>query len=317
MRRRAPHHWLWLLAIGLLAAPAARAEPRLAYVKGRMIYTARAADGRDQRPVCAGGSPCISHDGRCVAYTRDDGAPGINATRTIVVRDLASGRETDLPNDTRRQVFAALWSPDDAWIAYNALGDAGWQVAVAHPDGGAFHRLTDKLPNHDRGYFLAGWNLHDGAVLAHDGQVAVQLDPDTGGLAWTRPVGQFTDDLSAGSETRFTVSADGRQVIYVHSADEKELPDLALLSTSPYYLVIADFLGGKARRVTPERFTVFSFYVGADGASVFLSGVHARDVRPRRSGDGLDMKERLYRCDLRSGRLTLLAADGEELSVSR
>ncbi len=302
------------LLVFLLIPQTIHAEAVLAYVKGRVIYTARAADGQHEQKICVGGSPCISHDGRFLAYTRTNGAPGNSSTRTVVVRELANGKETDLPTGTGRQVFGALWSPDDSWVAYNALGNESWQVAVAHPDGTAFHLLTDKLDAHDVGYFLAGWNLHDGAVLAQNCRLATQLDPATGKVAWTRSVTQLTGGQSASSDTRFTVAVDGQRLIYTRPVDKEEIRHLTDPSCC---LVLADLTTGTARRLTPEKFGVLAPYVSTDGESIFLCGFGPQDVRPRRGGDGVDVKPRLYRFDLGSGKLKPLVEGGEEPSVSR
>ena len=316
----------WLLLTCLLAPPVAYAEPRLAYVRDNIIYTARASDGRDERRVCPGERPCLSHDGRRLTYLHLNGPPGTNPlpTSTVVVRDLAGGAQTDLPAalGPRQDANEASWSPDDLWIACTVLTVESWQVAAVHPDGSGFHLLTDGLDGHERGYFLAGWNQHDGALLAHNGKTVVQLDPATGSVAWTRPLADLIGaSTAAEGVASFTISADGRQLIYARDTDEQEIPDLGVLSMMSSCLAVADFPAtGTFRRVTPKGFTVSGPCVSPDGASVYLSGVRARDIHPyrRRGIDGLDMKQRLYRYDLGTGKLTpLVFREVTYLSVSR
>ena len=311
----------WLALLGLFAPLVARAEPRLAYVKSRTIYTARARDGKGEKRVCKGLYPCISHDGRFVAYLRDGGPARFDpatSTRTVVVRDLASGQEVDLPNGPHHQAGDARWSPDDTWVDYSAEAEKGWQVAAAHPDGSGFHFLTDTLPNPETGYFMAGWNLHDSAVLVHNYQVALQLDPATGQAAWTRLLSQLTGEEHGSSAAQYTISVDGR-LISTRPTETPEIPAL-MTNMSCDYLMVADLADVKPQRLTPKRFAVLDPYVSTDGRSVYLVGIRGREVKVKRGGDdgdNLDVKQRVYRYDLPTGKLTPLVEEGAYPSVSR
>lgn len=230
----------------------------------------------------------------------------------MVLRDLASGKETDLPSPgPHPDAGPASWSPDDTWVVYGVSTEAAGQVAAVHPDGSGFHLLTEGLDGDGGGYGVAGWNLHDGALLVANRQTTVQLDPATGAVAWKRPLVDLVGAFTAGAEpASFTISPDGRQLIYARDTDEQEIPALGDMAEMSNCLVVADFpTTGTWRRVTPKAFAVGSVCVSLDGTSVYLEGTPARDMHPfvRRGWDGLHTKPRLYRYDLATGKLTPLA----------
>ncbi len=316
------HHCL-LLCAGLVVISTGRGEALLAYSHGEAIYTARAADGQGAKRVCAGNDPCISNDGRFLAYTRTDHAPAkakhrasddSAAPRVIILRDLASGKETPLPSGGAQQVYGALWSPDDAWIACNVLTGKNWQVAVVHPDGSGFRVISEKLDSKSEGYFLAGWNLHDKAVLVENLNTLAQLDPATGGVAWQRPVKGLTGEESCDSGLRCMISADGKLLVSTRSVDDDEFTNLDGPSA---YLVLTDFPDGKPRRVTPKKFDAAMPWLDATGTTIYLRGFGERDVQTVKGTDGVKLKTRIYRYDVPSGKLTPLVEGGETPSVSR
>ena len=86
------------------------------------------------------------------------------------------------------------------------------------------------------------------------------------------------------------------------------------------YLMVADLADVKPQRLTPKRFAVLDPYVSTDGRSVYLVGIRGREVKVKRGGDdgdNLDVKQRVYRYDLPTGKLTPLVEEGAYPSVSR
>jgi Tol biopolymer transport system component len=62
---------------------------------------------------------------------------------SIVVVDLSTGRSQDISagsNDTLNETPS--WSPTGDWIAFQVKTDDGYRIALVHPDGSGFHRLT-------------------------------------------------------------------------------------------------------------------------------------------------------------------------------
>lgn len=297
-------------------------ESLLAYSRGDTIYTASARDGKNLKKICRGEEPCISSDGRFLAYTRYGALPPKDqrtgqqgaAPRSIIVRELAGGKETVLPVGDATQVYGAIWSADDTWIAFN-LGDGkSEQIAVAHPDGSALRTLTDKLNSKNDEYSLMGWNRHDGGVLVRNMETLVQLNPETGDVAWRRPIKEVTGEEGASSCTCCTISADGKLFLATREVDKDEFNNLDGPSA---YLVLADFPGGKPRRVTPVKFDVTTPWLESSGGSVLLRGFREKDVTVPRAGDNVKLKTRIYRYDIRTGALTPVTKDGDCPSASR
>ena len=109
---------------------------------------------------------------------------------------------------------------------------------------------------------------------------------------------------------------DGQRLVYTHTTDPEEIPYLARGADSPCYLAVGDLAAGGTRRLTPKRFNVVTSYVSTDGGSIFLWGFRRQDGKVLRDG-GVEIKQRLYRCDLLTGQLTPLVEGGEWPSVSR
>ena len=101
-----------------------------------------------RRDFAKGSSPSASPDGRFVAYVanpyerRDEPLPKDVADRCgerlIVLRDLATGKETEFESDfSRAQFFELYWSPDSGMIASATLGaDVAHAVVLDITSGG-------------------------------------------------------------------------------------------------------------------------------------------------------------------------------------
>lgn len=319
--RRALLGGLCLLA-GVVLPGSARAESLLAYHQDGTIYTASALDGKNPKKICRGDDPCISDDGRFLTFTRNGALPAKDkrtgqqgaAPRSIIVRELATGKETTLPANGATQVYGAMWSADDTWIAFNHLDKKSWQVAVVHPDGTALHTLTGKLDTKGEGYYLAGWNQHDGGVLVQNLETMAQIDPAKGEVSWQRPVKELTGEDGASSDMRCTISADGKLLVATRYVEDDEFDNLDGPSS---YLVLKDFPDGKPRRATPEKFDVATPWLESGGETVLLRGFTQRDITPVRNSDGVRLKTRIYRYNIPSGKLTPLMKQGEYPSASR
>ena len=307
---------LYFCALLACAVGAAHAESILVFEKKDAVYTA-SADGRNPKKICAGNHPNISPDGRFVVYTvttkepakKDGGAP---FSRALRVRELATGSDHVLPTADAKQVDAAQWSPDGRWIAFEILQEH-WQVAVIKPDGSGLHILTDKLEN-PRGndHFLAGWNLQQNALLAEDLTTLTQISP-AGEVAWRKPLDAAIGGDATGSDMHCTISADGKTLVTTHQAVDDEFKNLDGPSA---YLVSLPLPDGKAERLTPKVFDVYSPWVDPKGEFVLFRGFGQKDVTTSKHSDGVKLSYRIYRFNLRTKAMVPLVEGGDYPSMS-
>ncbi len=113
----------------------------------------------------SGTEPALSHDGKFLLYTRSDSKTG--PERSIVLYEVDTGRSREIAGNNARQ---AVWSPDDARIAYLKFDGTIWQVWVAAVNAPEKATLLSPL-NLDA---LHGW-VNPTTVLAMDMQNAYWL----------------------------------------------------------------------------------------------------------------------------------------------
>jgi TolB protein len=301
-----------------------RAEPTIAFSKEESIYTA-SADGENVKKICDGSDPCISPDGRFIVYTKttdrtppkpkdaeDDGS-GASFTRSLCLRELATGQERTLPTGKAQQVYGGLWSSDGQWIAFNLLLK-GWQVAVVKPDGTELRVLTEKLtPKEDNDFFLAGWNYRQQQVLVQDLETMAQISP-TGTVTWKKTVKEVIGADSPGSYLRCTISSDGGTLIANHQVLTDEFKNLDGPSS---FLVLVRPPGGKVKRVTRKRFDVASPWLDPAGQFILFRGFAENDVVPLKEPGSIRLKVRIYRFDMRTELMAPLIEGGDTPSMSQ
>jgi dipeptidyl aminopeptidase/acylaminoacyl peptidase len=125
----------FLLALGLLIQPAARAQHSAAAAGvptiDELISLKRA------------GSAAISPDGQWVAYTVRDTNWDENAYHTeIWLADAKSGELRQLTSHAKKSSTSPAWSPDSTKLAFATDRDDKRQVYVIDPRGGEARKLT-------------------------------------------------------------------------------------------------------------------------------------------------------------------------------
>jgi dipeptidyl aminopeptidase/acylaminoacyl peptidase len=120
-----------VLAIGLVAQPAPRAQQAAAPTIDELISLKRA------------GSPAISPDGRWVAYTiREANWDDNNYHTEIWLADAATGETRQLTNHAKKSSAAPAWSPDGTRLAFATDRDDKRQIYVIDPRGGEAKKIT-------------------------------------------------------------------------------------------------------------------------------------------------------------------------------
>jgi Tol biopolymer transport system component len=81
-----------------------------------------------------------SPDGRFIAFQADSKN---FTTGSIVVGNVANGRAVEISGATGFALNETpAWSPDGRWIAFQVKTADGYRIALMHPDGSGFHRIT-------------------------------------------------------------------------------------------------------------------------------------------------------------------------------
>jgi TolB protein len=121
-----------------LAADAAQASARIAFVRGKELYVMN-ADGSDQRPLAQNVQPVTpawSPDAQAIAFvTNRDGNPEI-----YVVNADGTGQRNLTQNPTRDG--APVWSPGGRTIAFARWLDSEPEIFVTSIDGSGQRNLT-------------------------------------------------------------------------------------------------------------------------------------------------------------------------------
>lgn len=173
-------------------------------------------DTPDVRYITAQGDP-FSPDGRFLAYTGNDRAPG---DQDVLIRDLESG-EVRRAYAGGGRVFVGYWSPDGArvsaaeWIE----GNSDHIVYLVPADGGPARRLTPEGVTAT--YWLGPW-LPDGSgiiVRSNAGREftgLATLDATTGELAWLDTPDWEVEEVALSANGRvlaWTVNVDGASLL--------------------------------------------------------------------------------------------------------
>jgi Tol biopolymer transport system component len=79
------------------------------------------ADGSDQRRITKGTQPCLSPDGKTLAFVRNG---------VIWLHDMESGKEAQATPRNWRAAVNPAWSPDGKKVLMNAKIVAGWRIAT-------------------------------------------------------------------------------------------------------------------------------------------------------------------------------------------
>lgn len=223
------------------------------------LATAVARMGR----VGSCGSPSFSPDGERLAVVCDlSGLPQVWAV------DAVGGWPAQV-TASDDQVGRVLWSPDGAWLAFEAAsgGALDHQIWLVRPDGTELHRIT---PNQGESNNLNGWS-HDGhgVLLSSNRRSAASTEPFL-----YDPATDTTELLTTGDGLSFAqdLTRDGHRAVIWRMKNRGD-NNLYLLrrgpDTTPAELLLTPHEG-------PGAFG--SGHFSPDGGTVFLASNADRDL---------------------------------------
>lgn len=238
---------VWLLAINnIFGQTKGTSAFDFAYQKEGKIYV-YSDSTKTSSLATEGTNPCISPDGRQVAYTwypeRD--------VRQVFLVDLQTRKTKKLPinNDN---FYGARWSLDGKYIAFNVFNGSTWDIGLIDTDNN-FKIITGKLTS-GKGAYSPSWTTDSKNIVVHDLESIYVLQLD-GTITDTYSVKAITKEHYVSSNTRFVLSADKKLLIFNGFSEDKgfEEPADAVYSY--------DFASGEIFRITPNGLFCFDYYL--------------------------------------------------------
>ena len=227
-----------------IAVTSAQAQPKsydYAYVnkKGICVY---AVYGKTEILIDAAGSdPCISPDGKKLAYTATDK----QGERFIAVTDLNSKKKI-IFNTKSNNCYGPMWSPNGQYIAYNVFNvqNSSWSIAIIDSGNTSFKVLTASLPQS----YSPTWTADNKNIVAQDMEKVYLFDLD-GTVVRSYKISDMTKDLSPSSADRFQLTADGRKIVFSSEVDEAGGTD-----GPPTAVFVYDINTKTTRRLSPRGY---------------------------------------------------------------
>jgi len=258
---------LFLLSV-LLSVGLARAQ-LISLQSDKGIAVADLSDAKKQpRPLAEGFDPCISPDGKSVAFTRHNK----DGSLFIAVAETATGECHLVKGIPGKSNYLPIWSPDGSAIYFNcSLGD-NWAIARVDPAGGNFQTLKD-LPRQPGSY---AWFPNGKALLCADKESFFVLAFDSSGKASLREIPKSPGLTGLAVPSRVEVSPDGTSALFdmmvPKDAGAKE-------DVPPEAIFLLDIASGRITRLTPKGVNAFLASWLPDGKEFLFTTLNAKTDR--------------------------------------
>ena len=275
---------------------------RLCYTKDQAIYMA-AADGTapekwsaDKRLVDAH----ISPDGKTIAVTIDKSTDNGSMNRVLGVVSAKGAAAVEVPGVPGGNNYYPIWSPDGTLLMFSHYAGNDWHVGVVGRDGTGFRDVTAKITGGDTFQFTGWWAADSKSLYAYDFKNVYQVDLDGRELSRT-PVKEYFGDAELSSGYSFSLSPDGKRLLFDGEAEVKDVPG----DEGPPSLIFVHDMGSKTtKRVSPKGVSGVRPCWLPEGDAFLFS-------RTDRKGSGI------CRMDLGTGKLRMLVTGGADPSLSK
>jgi len=212
-----------------------------AYMNKKGICVYSIADKKEYLIVSKGENPCISPDGKKLAYTALDQ----NGGRFIAVIDLNTKKKTIL-NTNSNNCYGPVWSPNGNYIAYNVFDSqkSNWLIAVIDAGNTEPVVLTRQLEQS----YMPTWTYDNKNVVVQNMEKVFVFDL-SGNLVKDYKVSDMTKDLGPTSSDRFIFTKDNKKIVFSSSVDEPGGKD-----GPPSAVFIYDIDSNSTLRLSPKGY---------------------------------------------------------------
>jgi TolB protein len=230
----------------LLADEPGTQQRRIVFSRDSTLWTAN-LDGTKIRKLVQGADPCISPDGRKVAFTMSPSAAK-GVVRYIAVVEVATGATTVFKETPSNNCFGPIWSPDGSQILFEILVENHWRLGLINSDGSGFRFF--KMPSVDQGCWSTVWAPDAKSIFGQDLDKIYRISLE-GDLIASWEISKIIPNGDMDSSKRLSVSQDGNKLLVNINMDEEV--SLKDWEGPPPAIWLFDLPSAKATRLTPKK----------------------------------------------------------------
>jgi len=250
-----------LLFFGVAAASAQPKSYDYAYMNKKGICVYSIANKMEYLADAKGQDPCISPDGRKLAFTWSNKA----GDRFIAVIDLATKKRT-IFNTHNNNCYGPVWSPNGKYIAYNAFNaeKSNWSIAIIDSGNTAAKILTASVEQ----CYSPTWTSDSKGVVVQNMEKVFVFGLD-GSVVKDYKISDMTGDSGPSSSDRFQFTADNQKIAFSTEVNEPGGTD-----GPPTAVFIYDVGAKSSLRLSPKGY--FCSDVVVKGNQVMYTGSKLR-----------------------------------------
>jgi TolB protein len=183
-----------------------------AYLNKKGICVYSVANKMEYLADAKGQDPCISPDGKKLAFTSSNKA----GDRFIAVIDLATKKKT-IFNTHNNNCYGPMWSPNGKYIAYNAFDakKSDWSIAIIDSGNTTTKILTASLKQS----FSPSWTSDSKSVVVQNMEKVFVFDME-GNVVKDYKISDMTSDSGPSSSDRFQFTADNQKIAFSTEVNE-------------------------------------------------------------------------------------------------
>jgi len=259
-----------LLLILIIVSPIVYGQSKsfdYAYMNKKGICVYSIAEKKEY-PIGKGGqNPCISPDGKKLAYTDFDKKGG----RFISIIDLNT-KKVIILNTNSNNCYGPVWSPNGEFIAYNIFDTqkTNWSVAITD-----FYNSTPKFLTRQLGVcYMPSWSYDSKNLIVQNINNVLVLNL-LGNIIKTYDVSKMEDGISAlmkdvgpASSDRFILTSDNKKIVFTSEVNQPNGD-----GGPPTSIFIYDIESKSTTRLSPKGYFAQDIIIKGDKVLITASKI--------------------------------------------